>query len=91
VGETDHTGLGFPDGIYRYDTTTGTMMLLPGPGHAALAVSDDGTVVLGDMIDPGTGSEVAAIWTEASGWTSLGYLPNALSGPRSSIVPAPMS
>jgi hypothetical protein len=42
-------------------------------------VSDDGTVVLGNIPDPeGIGSEVAAIWRTATGeWESLGYLPDA--------------
>ena len=50
-------------------------------GVSAAAVSDDGTVIAGDMIDPGTGAQVAAIWTEDDGWQSLGWLPNALQCP----------
>ncbi|MCP3903082.1 MAG: hypothetical protein GY715_05540, partial [Planctomycetes bacterium] len=47
-------------------------------GQGASAVSDDGTVVLGDIDDPlGIGSNVAGMWTAAEGWFSLGALPNA--------------
>lgn len=67
---------------YLLDTTTDAMTLLPAPGISAVAVSDDGTVVLGDIPDPeGIGSNVAAIWTSATGWESLGHLPNALACP----------
>jgi hypothetical protein len=70
---------------YLLDTFTNQMTMLPPQGLSAVAVSDDGSVVLGDIIDPGTNAEVAAIWTSSSGvWTSLGYLPNALSCPSRS-------
>jgi uncharacterized membrane protein len=53
-------------------------------GNDITAVSDDGTVLVGCMDDPGTGAEVAAMWTQANGWVSLGFLPNALSCPSKS-------
>jgi uncharacterized membrane protein len=62
---------------YRYDAFTDTMILLGAPGLDASAVSDDGSVVLGSMID-GAGDEVAGIWRSSTGqWQSLGYLPGA--------------
>src|SRR5262245_35863388 len=51
---------------YRLDTTTNTLLILPGPGYDAVAVSDDGSVVLGNMDDPGTGGQVAAIWRQST-------------------------
>ncbi len=69
---------------YRLDRLSGVMTVLPSPGLDAVAVSDDGGAVLGDMIDP-MGDEVAGIWTLASGaWTSLGYLPTGLACPSRS-------
>ena len=53
-------------------------------GNDASAVSDDGSVIVGCIPDPVLGSEVAARWTQATGWVSLGYLPNALSCPSRS-------
>jgi hypothetical protein len=41
------------------------------PGGDMVAVSDDGTIVLGNMQD---GSNTAGLWTEAGGWVSLGGL-----------------
>jgi uncharacterized membrane protein len=64
---------------YRYNTLTQEMLLLPGvPGETdAVGVSDDGKVIVGDILDL-MGDQVAGMWTETSGvWTSLGYLPNA--------------
>jgi hypothetical protein len=82
VGETDLDGNGFPDGTYLLDTVLNDMTILPPLGLNAVAVSDDGTVVLGDIPDPGgVGSNVAAIWTEATGWFSLGHLPDAQACP----------
>ncbi len=40
-------------------------------GADAVAVSDDGTVMAGNMVDP-MGQQVAARWTQATGWVSLG-------------------
>lgn len=53
-------------------------------GSFASAVSDDGNVIVGIIDDPATGDDVAARWTAATGWVSLGYLPNALSCPSKS-------
>ncbi len=78
VGETN-------TGAYRLDTLTNTLLLIPGPGYKAAAVSDDGSVILGDMVDPGTNAEVAAIWRASTNtWQNLGYLPNAQSCPSRS-------
>jgi hypothetical protein len=75
VGE---TGTWFPDGTYIYDTQTGNIMELPALGLGAVAISDDGSTVLGNIPDPeGIGSQVAAIWTAAGDWQSIGHLPNA--------------
>lgn len=41
--------------------------------QSAEAVSEDGTVVLGQIKD-GSGSNVAGLWTQATGWQSLGGL-----------------
>ena len=39
-------------------------------------VSDDGTAACGNILDPGgSGETVAARWTAATGWQSLGYVP----------------
>jgi len=78
--------LGGGGGGYLLDRKTGEMTILPAPGMNAVAVSDDGTVVIGDIPDPeGIGSNVAAIWTQASNeWVSLGALPNALGCPSRS-------
>lgn len=82
VGE---TGEFFADGTYILDRSTGVLQRLPQLGLDATAVSDDGNVVLGDIPDPeGVGSNVAAIWTDATGWQSLGALPNALGCPSRS-------
>ena len=65
-------------GPYLYDRQTKTMTNLPAPGLSAVGVSDDGSVVVGDIVDPtGVGSNVAARWTSSTGWVSLGFLPNA--------------
>jgi hypothetical protein len=81
VGQTDLNGDFSPDGGYRLDTLTQTMTLLPVETLNAVAVSNDGKVILGDIPDPDdpdSTPDVAAIWREATGtWQSLGYLPNA--------------
>lgn len=88
VGDTDLNGDFVADGTYLYDTVTEVMTLLPPEGSRATAVSDDGTVILGDMPDPMSPDpqlgETAAIWTASTGWQSLGYLPNALECPSRS-------
>ncbi len=48
------------------------------PGGDMVAVSDDGTVVAGNIFDASIGHMVAARWTAATGWQSLGWLPDAL-------------
>jgi uncharacterized membrane protein len=53
-------------------------------GGTIVAISDDGTVAAGNIIDPGVDANVAAIWTQATGWQSLGWLPGALSCPSRS-------
>ncbi len=79
VGWMDGNGDGLPDGIYRFDRITDSEPIpLPAPGMSAVAISDDGSVVVGDIPDPsGVGTNVAGRWTEATGWESLGHLPNA--------------
>jgi hypothetical protein len=62
--------------------------LIPPGGQAAqvydiVGTSDDGTVLAGTIKDQ-QNNEVAAIWTQANGWQSLGWLPNALSCPSRS-------
>lgn len=67
---------------YLYDTVLDSMTMLPAPGWNASAVSDDGTVVLGNIIDPETNAEFAAIWTaESNVWTSLGSFPTGVACP----------
>ena len=53
-------------------------------GNDAVACSEDGSVIVGCITDPILNREVAARWTQATGWVSLGYLPNALSCPSRS-------
>ena len=78
VGSTDFDGDGFADGTYLLDTSSNEMTTMPALGLLARAVSDDGTVILGDIPDPtGVGTTVAGRWTQATGWQSLGHLPNA--------------
>ena len=45
-----------------------------------VAVSDDGTVVAGNAFDASVGTTVASIWTAATGWQSLDWLPGAPCG-----------
>lgn len=48
------------------------------PGGVITGVSDDASVLCGDIADPnGSGLSVAAVWTQATGWQSLGTLPGA--------------
>lgn len=77
VGEADQNNDSFPDGTYLWDRQTDTFTILPPPGLLANSVSDDGQVVLGNMPDPVDSTQVAGIWTEKTGWVSLGYLPDA--------------
>jgi len=67
---------------YRYDRTSGTMLFLPEPGLDAVAVSEDGSVILGNIVDPESGSEIAGIWRLSTNqWQSLGSLPTGLACP----------
>lgn len=88
VGRTDLDEDYVPDGTYIYDFLTKTMTVLPPEASDATAVSDDGTVVLGDMPDPESPDPelgaTASIWRTETGWQSLGYLPNALECPSRS-------
>ena len=82
VGSLDIDGDLFGDIGYRWDRVNNQFTIIDNGGggfiEAAKAVSDDGSVVLGSFpgtIDPS--ANTAAIWTDANGWTDLGYLPNA--------------
>lgn len=81
VGETDLDGDLIADGTYLWDARTNSMTILPPEAVRATAVSDDGTVVLGDIVDPENPDPElgvrAAIWRAATGWQSIGWLPNA--------------
>ena len=86
VGTVD-AGNCIPGGGYRYDALNDIMLMLPGPGYDAYAVSDDGTVILGAMPDPATDAEIAAIWRESTNeWESLGALPLAMQCPSLSTA-----
>ena len=41
-------------------------------GLSGTGISDDGSVITGNMSDPGTGAQVAGVWTQATGWVPLG-------------------
>jgi probable HAF family extracellular repeat protein len=61
-------------------TTTGVMSDIDIDGaarstSAAYAVNDDGSVVVGTQMPPGTSTQNAFIWTQATGMVSLGALP----------------
>lgn len=76
-------------GTYLWDTVTDNMTTLAPEGNNAVAVSDDGKTVLGNMNNPDTPGtslgSVAAMWQESTqSWQSLGYLPNALNCPSKS-------
>lgn len=84
VGGMDIDGDLLQDFGYRWDRLNNEFVLLdtgsiPTGTSTVVAVSDDGQVILGNIPGP-PGSEQehqAAIWTEANGWTGLGWLPNA--------------
>jgi uncharacterized membrane protein len=83
VGGMDFDGDFLADAGYRWDRVNNvfTVIMTDSPTNGlnpASAVSDDGSVVLGSI--PGVfdfEAQEAAIWTDADGWTSLGFLPNA--------------
>ncbi len=81
VGNTNPT-----DGAFLYDCETKLMTMLPAPSEA-VAVSDDGSIVLGNIDEDGSGGNgpTAGIWRQSTGlWESLGFLPNALNCPSRS-------
>ena len=47
-------------------------------GLFATAVSGDGTWIVGSITDPIENDTVAARWSVATGWESLGWLPDVL-------------
>ncbi len=60
-------------GTYLLDSVLDVMTVLPPPAYQAVGVSDNGSAVVGNIIDPKTGDDLAAIWTSATNaWTSLG-------------------
>ena len=63
-----YSGGGF---IWRWRTEPSPTVV---PGGDMVAVSDDGTVVCGNMPDPVSGAEVAGRWTASTGWEPLGSL-----------------
>tara|TARA_R110002111_G_scaffold127722_3_gene192623 strand:- start:984 stop:2261 length:1278 start_codon:yes stop_codon:yes gene_type:complete len=82
VGGVDTDGDLFADRGFRWDRVNNEFTFIENGGgpfvEAAVSVSDDGSVVLGNLpgeveLEEGT----AAIWTDENGWTDLGYLPNA--------------
>jgi hypothetical protein len=83
IGGRDDNGDLFPDGAYLWDRVLGQMTDINGGSvdsgmDNAKGVSADGTVVIGNIPDPeGIGTSVMARWTAATGWVSLGHLPNA--------------
>lgn len=64
---------------YRYDTHTSQFLALPNTGFNAVAVSDDGQTIVGEM---GTAGVLeAAIWKASTNtWQSIGFLPGASEG-----------
>lgn len=84
LGILDSDGDLFGDKGYRWDRlnnefTIFDIDLIPTGSPSVLAISDDGQVILGNIAGPPGQEEThqAAIWTEADGWTGLGWLPNA--------------
>ena len=70
--------------IWRWRVEAAPTVIL---GGDMVGVSDDGSVVCGNILDPGgSGNQVAGLWTAATGWQSLGSLPGtpALCGSMSS-------
>jgi len=84
VGGYDANGDGFSDDGYRWDRHTGVFTIIESDeivtgGDNVVAVSDDGSVVVGSIPETSVEdfSNQAAIWTDAGGWVGLGWLPNA--------------
>lgn len=87
VGSVDTDGDGFSDTGYRWDRVNDEFTYIDtgiiGTGVEGIqAVSDDGQVILGNIPGGPDGiAHEAGLWTEATGWTSIGFLPNALGCP----------
>jgi uncharacterized membrane protein len=63
----------FGDGfIWRWRVDPSPTVIL---GGSITGISDDGLVACGNTTDPGSGESVAGIWTAATGWQSIGYMP----------------
>lgn len=84
VGSIDTDGDLFPDDGYRWDRWTNTFTVIPSlaiatGGDAVVAVSDNGSVIVGDIPETSIEdfSNQAAMWTDEDGWVGLGWLPNA--------------
>lgn len=91
LGVIDTTGDMFGDKGYRWDRlndvfTIFDIGIIPTGNASVIAISDDGQVILGNIPGPPGEEQTsqAAIWTEADGWTGLGWLPNAGSCPSRS-------
>ena len=63
--------------IWRWRVDASPTVIL---GGDITGISDDGTIACGNTTDPGSGEEVAGLWTAATGWQSLGWLPGASTG-----------
>ena len=74
---------GGPGGGFYWNWTEDPAPVYIG-GNEAVAISDDGSVIVGCISNPSTGAEEAARWTESTGWVSIGFLPSALSCPSRS-------
>jgi len=81
----------FPEGTFIWDTQTGSITLLNTAGKDAVAITEDGSTVVGDTLvegtpgDPNSWAEEASYWTESAGfWQSIGFLPNAMQCPSRS-------
>ena len=81
----------FPEGTFIWDTQTGLITLLNTAGKDAVAITEDGSTVVGDTLvegtpgDPNSWAEEASYWTESAGfWQSIGFLPNAMQCPSRS-------
>ena len=68
------TVVGGWDGVWTWTAGTGQVQI---GGSAAKGVSGDGSVVFGS---DGTSPTTGAVWTNATGWQSIGGLPSATSG-----------
>jgi len=60
---------------FRWSEATG-VELLPGTSGGLDGISDDGSTIIGDVPDA-KGITTAGLWTETTGWVSLGSFPDA--------------